>query len=253
MTDREIYIEKVRKIDSDARYIEKEESFSHYCKKCGGCCVNTKVELSVYDIWNIRKHLFKNMPLEDFLMNYCDARINKNGLPIIFAKNHTFKDKEVCTFLKTTIVSKNKVNIDCKIKKYKPGVCSLDPLGRVYLKDEGKVAYCFLPNNSCRKIGRQVKVEDYVKNTNEKFFLADVRFKEDLIEKLSDALLENMKRDVPDIEKKRIIFDLIMEIFDIDLNLSEEEALNYLVSKEAIDKIIGKKKESLSNIINFFK
>lgn len=120
------------------------------CAGCSSCCRETgnTIILDPYDIWQLGRGL--KMSFEDLLdqgrieLNMADGVI----LPNLKLREHA----EGCSFL-------NEAG-RCSIHSFRPGLCRLFPLGRVY--EEGGFRY-FLQVQECRRGNRsKVKIKKWI-------------------------------------------------------------------------------------------
>lgn len=118
------------------------------CEGCSLCCyhVGELVELSPYDVFQLKKAT--HLSFEDLLLDKIQL-ITNNKISIPYLK---MKEDNGCSFLD----AENR----CSIHQYRPNICRLFPLGRVYLKDEFKY---FLQVNACTKpVLYPIKIEHWL-------------------------------------------------------------------------------------------
>lgn len=119
------------------------------CKGCSACCggMGTSILLDPYDIYMMTKGLhctFDKLLNEAVELNMVDGMI----LPNL----KMARDSEQCSFLDG--------NGRCTIHSFRPGICRLFPLGRIY-EEEG-FRY-FLQVNECKKKNRtKMKVSQWL-------------------------------------------------------------------------------------------
>ena len=94
------------------------------CKGCSDCCkgMGNSIVLDPYDVYRLTEHLnctFERLIGEAFELTVVDGLI----LPCLAMKG----PEEACTFL-------NKEG-RCSVHPYRPGICRLFPLGRIYEED----------------------------------------------------------------------------------------------------------------------
>ena len=109
----------------DVELLRKDSSFRFECDMCGKCCTSNTIDsilFKPYDIYKIAKGL--NIKTEEVLDKYAEFYIGgQSGFPIIrMLSNNNGK----CYFLKKV---GNKAL--CGINDFKPGSCSLYPLGNL--------------------------------------------------------------------------------------------------------------------------
>ncbi|NLT69657.1 MAG: YkgJ family cysteine cluster protein [Verrucomicrobiaceae bacterium] len=85
-----------------------EEGMRYVCQRCGNCC-RWPGEVPLSDAELDRIADFLGMSLHDFIAEYTDLRLNRNGLTLIEKPNHE------CIFLD---------GIDCRIQAVKPDQCA---------------------------------------------------------------------------------------------------------------------------------
>lgn len=119
------------------------------CNGCSACCHNVGdlVMLTPFDVYEMVSHL--DQSFDDLLVDCLTLREqNKIMLPYLKMQDTTMR----CSFL-------NEEN-RCKIHSYRPNICRLFPLGRVYEQDNFKY---FLQVNSCPKPNLQeVQVKEWI-------------------------------------------------------------------------------------------
>ena len=147
----------------DVELLRKDSSFRFECDMCGKCCTSSTIDsilFKPYDIYKIAKGL--NIKTEEVLDKYAEFYIGgQSGFPIIrMLSNNNGK----CYFLKKV---GNKAL--CGINDFKPGSCSLYPLGRAIVtnkntnenKDEQEVMY-FLQDVNCGFKNKQNTVDSWL-------------------------------------------------------------------------------------------
>ena len=147
----------------DVELLRKDSSFRFECDMCGKCCTSSTIDsilFKPYDIYKIAKGL--NIKTEEVLDKYAEFYIGgQSGFPIIrMLSNNNGK----CHFLKK---AGNKAL--CGINDFKPGSCSLYPLGRAVItnknanenKDEKEVIY-FLQDVNCGFKNKQNTVDSWL-------------------------------------------------------------------------------------------
>lgn len=162
---REININDITKdklmVSSDMAKVGSNECMG--CHKC--CCdMGNSIILDPYDIMNLYKATGCDFPAllsNRITLNIVDGVILPN---ISMTANKTFNDKSFgincCNFL----------NEDgrCDIHEYRPGICRLFPLGRIY--EDGTFNY-FLQSDQCAKENRtKVKIRNFLDIDNLKAY-----------------------------------------------------------------------------------
>ena len=147
----------------DVELLRKDSSFRFECDMCGKCCTSSTIDsilFKPYDIYKIAKGL--NIKTEEVLDKYAEFYIGgQSGFPIIrMLSNNNGK----CYFLKK---AGNKAL--CGVNDFKPGSCSLYPLGRSVTtnknanenKDEKEIVY-FLQDVNCGFKNKQNTVDSWL-------------------------------------------------------------------------------------------
>ncbi len=120
------------------------------CEGCSECCrsVGNTIILDPMDAWNLEKAV--NAPFETLIGRYADFKV-VDGLilPYIITEGG-------CRFL-------NK-NGRCTIHRYRPGICRLFPLGRIY--EDGRISYILQVNECMYKTKTKTKVSKWVDTEN---------------------------------------------------------------------------------------
>lgn len=127
------------------------------CNGCSACCHNVGdlVVLTPFDVYEIVSHLGQSF--DDLLVDCLTLREqNKIMLPYLKMQGPT----ERCSFLN----AENR----CTIHGYRPNICRLFPLGRVYETDNFKyflqVNSCLKPNLHPIQVKEWIGVKDYPDN-----------------------------------------------------------------------------------------
>lgn len=119
------------------------------CEGCHACCcgMGQSIVLDPLDVFRLMKGL--GVSFEELLA----GRIELNVADGIILPNLKMQgEKEACSFLD--------VNGRCSIHAFRPGICRLFPLGRIY--ENGGFQY-FLQVHECRKENRtKVKVKKWI-------------------------------------------------------------------------------------------
>ncbi|MGL4346172.1 MAG: YkgJ family cysteine cluster protein [Cellulosilyticaceae bacterium] len=119
------------------------------CNGCSACCHNVGdlVVLTPFDVYEMISHL--NVSFDELLLDKIELReSNKILLPHLKMDESSKR----CRFLNS--------NDRCSIHSYRPNICRLFPLGRVYDGDDFKY---FLQVKGCTKPNLQeVRIEDWI-------------------------------------------------------------------------------------------
>ena len=119
------------------------------CKGCSACCQNMgeSIVLDPLDIFQLTTGL--NVTFEQLLAGPIELNVFEGViLPNISMKN----GKNACTFLDE--------NGRCSVHQFRPGICRLFPLGRIYENHDFKY---FLQTNECKQANKtKVKVKKWI-------------------------------------------------------------------------------------------
>lgn len=153
-------IEKSLEIISDGKIYEIDsivKADAGGCEGCSACCHNVGdlIELTPFDLYQMK--LSTKQSFDELLVDKIELRINnKMNLPYLKMKGDTKR----CSFLND--------EDRCNIHAYRPNICRLFPLGRVYEKDGFKY---FLQVDACVKsnlheieVGNWLGIERYEDN-----------------------------------------------------------------------------------------
>lgn len=145
---RNVNIEEI----SDGKLYEINDMVKADCKDCKGCfkcCtgMGRSIILDPYDIYLFHKEL--NINFEQLLAEYIELNV-VDGIILPNIKMHP--EKDCCPFLNE--------EGRCSIHNYRPGVCRLFPLGRIY--EDGGFKY-FLQVHECSNHNRlKIKVKKWL-------------------------------------------------------------------------------------------
>jgi len=119
------------------------------CKGCSDCChgMGNSITLDPYDIYQLTLHLGKSFGQlldESLELNVVDG--------IILPNLKMAGDEEACTYL-------NKEG-RCSIHPFRPGICRLFPLGRIY--EDGTFRYFLQVNECSRECRTKIKVKKWI-------------------------------------------------------------------------------------------
>ena len=126
------------------------------CAGCSKCChgMGESIILDPYDIYNLTINL--NMTFNELLKEMLSLSVKDM---IILPHLNLKAEEEGCLFLDE--------NGRCSIHSFRPGICRLFPLGRIY--EDDSFSY-FLQTNECAKTNRtKVKIKKWlgIPNLNE--------------------------------------------------------------------------------------
>ena len=165
---------------SDGRRYSAEDMVKISCNDCSGCsscCHDTAdtIFLDPYDIYNLR--LATGLDFMGLLNNeYIEMKV-RDGM--IYPKLKPTSSNKACGFLSD--------QGRCKIHPYRPGICRLFPMGRIY--ENGSFSY-FLQVNECPhenkskiKLKKWLGIPDLKKY--ESYILAHHDFCRDIEEKIA--------------------------------------------------------------------
>ena len=119
------------------------------CAGCSSCCrgMGNTIVLDPYDVWRLTGGL--GVSLQQLLAGHLELNVVDG---IILPNLKMSGEEETCSFLD--------VNGRCTIHAYRPGICRLFPLGRIY--EDGGFRY-FLQVYECAKETRaKVKVRKWI-------------------------------------------------------------------------------------------
>ena len=149
---------------SDGKRYKAHDMVKADCLGCKGCCdcckgMGKSIVLDPYDAWRLSKGL--GVPFAALIDQYVELSVVDGIiLPNLLMKGET----EQCGFLNP--------EGRCQIHNFRPGICRLFPLGRIY---EGDGFSYFLQVHECIKPHAKIKVEKWVDIPNysqyEKFVL----------------------------------------------------------------------------------
>ena len=120
----------------------------HDCEGCSACCqgMGNSIILDPMDLWRLQ--LGKKENFDTLLANYLELNV-VDGMVLPNLK--MAGEEEACLFLKDG---------RCSIHGYRPGICRLFPLGRIY--EENGFKY-FIQVHECKKQERgKVKIKKWL-------------------------------------------------------------------------------------------
>ena len=156
------------------------------CAGCSSCCedMGESILLDPLDIYQLTKALacdFQTLLQKEIELHVSDGMI----LP-----NLKMTAENVCPFLNT--------ERRCRIHKFRPGICRVFPLGRIY--EDGKLDY-FLQTEGCVKENRsKIKVSKWLDTPelkkNQQYLIDWHTFRKKIEEILAAMTDENQKKTV---------------------------------------------------------
>lgn len=159
----------------------------HDCEGCSACCqgMGNSIILDPMDCCQLTAHL--GVSMEQLLQKEVELRVVEG---IILPDLKMTGERECCSFLDQ--------NGRCSIHAFRPGMCRLFPLGRVY--EEGGFRY-FLQTKECEKQNRtKVKVKKWIGIPDfakyESFIAEWHYFLKDMTEILQNAADEQLARNL---------------------------------------------------------
>lgn len=170
LTDEELR-ESVNRIqnrnDLDIKFVEKTDTFSFKCTRCGKCCMGYREDiiLNPFDIYRMAKAT--NKTCKEIIDDYCVVYIGQySGLPIVTL---TYDKKNGwCKFLKFDLAAGGVFG--CSINDDKPGACMNHPIGvaRSISLEDGKKDLKYIKVEPCNNHAEEeVLVADWVRHYEE--------------------------------------------------------------------------------------
>ncbi len=192
------------------------------CAGCSFCCedMGESIRLDPYDIYELTKNLqcdFETLLKERIELNVVDGMILPN-LKMSETKN-------ACTFLNA--------EGRCSIHSFRPGICRVFPLGRIY--EEDKLDYflqtegCVKENRSKVKVSKWLDTQDLRKNQQ---FLIDWH----TFRKKIEAILSAMEDDN---QKKTITMFLLNTFYINPYDRNAEFYPQFYERLQRIEKVIA--------------
>lgn len=149
------------------------------CKECSECChgMGNSIILDPLDFYRLSNHL--NLSFEAMLDNQIELHI-VDGIILPNLKMLDAPD-ENCVFLNS--------NGRCSIHPYRPGICRIFPLGRLY--ENNSFSYILQTNECPNERKSKVKVDKWIDTPNIKqnqCFISDWHY---FLKKMQTKLIEN--------------------------------------------------------------
>lgn len=191
---REVSLEEI----SDGRRYELNDLVKadcHDCEGCFECCcgMGESIILDPYDVWRLCRALHESF--EQLLKEHLELHVVDG---VILPNLRMAGERDCCTFLNG--------EGRCSIHPYRPGICRLFPLGRVYENDSFRY---FLQTKECPRQNRsKIRVRKWIDTP-------DVRRNEQFILKWHDFVLDlqQLLTEQPDMEAAKKINLYVLEAF----------------------------------------
>ena len=173
------------------------------CNDCKGCCdcckgMGSSIVLDPYDVHRLTGHLnrsFESLIGDALELTVVDGLI----LPCLAMKG----EEEACTFLNE--------EGRCSIHPYRPGICRIFPLGRIY--EEDGFSY-FLQTKECSHSQRtKVKVKKWIDTPNLEQYDAFIMKWHNLVVALREQVAELMASEDNKAEIKKISMGLLQKFY----------------------------------------
>ena len=192
----------------------------HDCVGCSDCCkgMGSSIILDPMDLWRITYH--KKISFEALLEKYIELNV-VDGMVLPNLK--LSEKEEACAFLNE--------EGRCSIHPYRPGICRLFPLGRVY-EEEG-FRY-FLQIHECKKKDKsKIKVKKWLQIDHiaayEKYIVSWHNF----LKGCEQAL-----EDIPE-EQKKVLVLYVLKTFYQTPFISEDFYAEYYARLKAVRQTLG--------------
>lgn len=173
------------------------------CIGCSECCkgMGSSIILDPMDLWRIMYH--KKISFEEMMEKYIELNVVDGMiLPNLKLK----EEKEACAFLNE--------EGRCSIHPFRPGICRLFPLGRVY--NEKGFQY-FLQIHECTKKEKgKIKVKKWLQINNIKAYEAYILSWHDFLKACQEAL-----EDLPEEQKKVLVLYILKTFYQTPYRTEE--------------------------------
>lgn len=135
-------------VGAKVKIIDKDTKFKFICDGCrdgsSQCCCNRdqRIIINPYDIYKLQKGL--NKTSKEILDKYVDISSgHQSGYPMmLLGIKKLYTGEEVCPFIRRKTDENGMSRRYCSVHDFKPGVCSIFPLGRVNpAKGKGEMVY----------------------------------------------------------------------------------------------------------------
>lgn len=209
---------------SDEKYYEEllkkemsmQDTFAFDCKKCGACCRKREVPVIVtgLDIFRLAKGI--GVTPEEVLVSNTQGYIGPNShLPVAVLKE---RQDGSCSFMR---------NGCCTVQEFKPFVCSLYPLGRVWNSSDG-LSHYFLQQSGC--VGEEEPVrswtlQKWLEKSHVLEYEKESKIWVQLLAGLS-ALTINIPREALDDELLFLLSYVMYAGYDVNKSYTEQVKMN---------------------------
>lgn len=184
--ERNVRLEEI----SDGRLYGINDMVKAGCNDCTGCSIcctgmGKSIVIDPLDIYRITTHFnisFENLLVDRIELNVVDG--------VILPNIKMTKDRDCCSYLDN--------NGRCSIHEFRPGICRLFPLGRIYDNHDFKY---FLQVNECPKANKtKVKVSKWIDTPelkkNQKYVSDWHYLLKDVQQKLKESNDESYNKEV---------------------------------------------------------
>ncbi len=234
--------------------IDKDTKFKFVCDGCrdgsSQCCCNRdqRIIINPYDIYKLQKGL--NKTSKEILDKYVDISSGyESGLPMmLLGIKKLYTGEEVCPFIRRKTDENGKSRRYCSVHSFKPGVCSIFPLGRVNpAKGKGEMVY-ILQDINCglkpKEEDPEITISDWVPDLEN----ADKAFNRyyRLLEKVGKILKFNVLKKsnkVPEASKDKFYKEFTHMLCDFD---SDKDFFEQIEENQA--KVIEYTKEVVKDL-----
>lgn len=189
----------------------------HDCEGCSACCqgMGDSILLDPMDLWRLQ--LGKKENFDTLLANYLELNV-VDGMVLPNLK--MAGEEEACLFLKDG---------RCSIHGYRPGICRLFPLGRIY--EENGFKY-FIQVHECKKQERgKVKIKKWLG-------IADQKRYEDFVWRWH-IFLKNCEEGMKELDEQnaKVLTVVVLRNFYQMPYQAEEEAQFYPEFEERLERL----------------
>ena len=189
----------------------------HDCEGCSACCqgMGNSIILDPMDLWRLQ--LGKKENFDTLLANYLELNV-VDGMVLPNLK--MAGEEEACLFLKDG---------RCSIHGYRPGICRLFPLGRIY--EENGFKY-FIQVHECKKQERgKVKIKKWLG-------IADQKRYEDFVWRWH-TFLKNCEEGMKELDEQnaKVLTVVVLRNFYQMPYQAEEEAQFYPEFEERLERL----------------
>lgn len=187
------------------------------CKGCASCCrgMGESIVLDPLDIVDLKRGL--GISFEELMKHHVELHVVDHVILPNLSMNHETK---ACNFLDE--------NGRCSIHAFRPGICRIFPLGRVY---ENRTFQYFLQVNECEKTNRtKIKVSKWIDSPQVKSnqqFIAEWHY---LLKDIERMIVESEEEDA----LKQVSMYLLNQFYNQDIS---EEVDFYEVMKRKMEHV----------------